>query len=50
MVGWFEEMLDQLPDFSWLRNFVTSLRSLKGRMKISGFRGALLLFDFEDCS
>ena len=41
LVGWFEELPDQLIDFSWLRNFATSLWSLKRGVKISTFRGAL---------
>lgn len=40
--------MDPLPDFSWTKNFVTNLWSLKGGVKISAFGGALLLFDFED--
>ena len=34
LVGWFEETSVQLPNFSWLRNFVTSLWSLKRGVKI----------------
>ena len=50
LVGWFEELPDQLIDFSWLRNFVTSLWSLKRGVKISTFRGALFLFYFDESS
>ena len=45
--SWFEESSNQLLDFSWLKNYVSSLWSLRGGVKISTF-GALLLFDFDE--
>ena len=48
MVGWFEESPNQLIDFPWLRNFMTSLWSLKRGVKILAFGAALLLFDFNE--
>lgn len=48
LVGWFEEASDLLPDFSWMRNLVTNLWSVKGAVKIFAFNGALLLFNFDD--
>ena len=48
LVGWFGEGSVSSPEFSSLNNFVKNLWSMPGGVKISAFKGALLLFEFED--
>ena len=48
LVGWFGKSPKPFLELSLLKLYVLKIWSVKGGLKISAFRGTLILFEFED--